>query len=92
MRLVRLRKEMDLFDAIGALKEARIAAEARAAKLERSSPEAGRAPSPPPAHVDRILLASLQAGLIRRWVTQRKHIFQAGHDQTHAEKGYALPL
>ena len=62
MRLVRLRKEMDLFDAIGALKEARIAAEARAAKVERSSPEAAQAPSPPPAHVDRIPLASLRAG------------------------------
>ena len=61
LRLVRLRKEMDLFDAIGALKEARIAAEARAAKVERS-PEAAGAPSPPPAHVDRIPLASLQAG------------------------------
>ena len=53
---------MDLFDAIGALKEARIAAEARAAKVERSSPEAAQAPSPPPAHIDRIPLASLQAG------------------------------
>ena len=62
LRLVRLRKEMDLFDAIGALKEARIAAEARAAKVERSSPEEARAPSPPLAHVDRIPLASLQAG------------------------------
>ena len=54
------KRNMEMFDAIGALKEARLAAEARASKVERS-PET----APTPAHVfKRLPPASLQGAYL----------------------------